>query len=248
MNKQKDNVMLPDIGDEVSTLILNNADLVKYVVGKMQIYFKKDAHEDIIGYGTIGLIEAAMRFDKTRGVKFNTFAVPRIKGAIIDHLRTQDVLPRSLRKKESEIKKVYQGLVKKLGYEPDENEIADELGVCVEELQAIQNKLHFDYFVSLENLHQNNDGDFKRDISNVLEDKKTEKASDIIENDEKKRIMISLIKKLPRQERLVITLYYLEDMLIKEISKVLKISESRVSQLHHKALFYLRAHLDKVYD
>lgn len=256
MNKLKDKVSCPAAskvscastatnGKYIHTLILENVDLVKYVAGKMRIYIKKDEEDDILGYGVVGLIEAARRYDKSRGVKFNTFAVPRIRGAMIDYLRTNDLLPRSLRKKESEIRKISLDMEKRLNREPLAEEIAEELGIDVQGFYSIQTKLNFDYFVSLDNLHNKNDDDQKRNISNLLEDKKTQESSEILENKEQKGLLMSLIKKLPRQERLVITLYYLEDMLIKEISKVLKISESRVSQLHHKALYWLRIHMEK---
>lgn len=248
MNKYKDNASRSGIDEDLRSLIMENVDLVRYVVGKMRIYFKRDDEEDIIGYGIIGLIEAAKRYDRSRGVKFNTFAVPRIRGSIIDYLRTLDMLPRSLRKKGYEIREIYLDMEKRLQREPQAEEIAAEMGVTVREFDEMQTKLNFDYFVSLDNLNNSPEDEQKRSISNILEDKKTPDASEILENKEEKGLLMAMIQKLPRQERLVITLYYLEDMLIKEISRVLKISESRVSQLHHKALFYLRTHFQKVYE
>ncbi|MGR3218440.1 MAG: FliA/WhiG family RNA polymerase sigma factor, partial [Candidatus Anammoxibacter sp.] len=236
------------IDGDIRSLILDNVNLVKYVVGKMRIYFKKDDEEDILGYGTVGLIEAAKRFDRSRGIQFNTFAVPRIRGAIIDYLRTLDVLPRSMRKKEADIKAICLDLEKRLKREPLGEEIAKELGVSVDEFHKIQTKLNFDYFVSLDNMNSDSDDDQKRSVGSIFEDKNVRDAVEILTNKEEKGLLMTLITGLPRQERLVITLYYLEDMLIKEISKVLKISESRVSQLHHKALFYLRTHFKKVYE
>ena len=247
MDKYKDTPGCYGIDGDIRSLILDNVNLVKYVVGKMRIYFKKDDEEDILGYGTVGLIEAAKRFDRSRGVQFNTFAVPRIWGAIIDYLRTLDVLPRSMRKKESDIKAICLDLEKRLKREPFAEEIAAELGVSVNEFYGIQTKLNFDYFVSLDGMNSDPDDDKKRSVGSIFEDKNVPDAVEILSNKEEKGVLMTLIKNLPRQERLVITLYYLEDMLIKEISKVLKISESRVSQLHHKALFYLRTHFKKAY-
>ena len=247
MNSDKDTPDCYGIDYDIRSLILDNLNLVKYVVGRMRIYFKRDDEEDIIGYGTVGLIEAAKRYDRSRGVQFNTFAVPRIRGAIIDYLRTLDVLPRSMRKKEADIKSICVDMEKRLRRQPLAEEVAVELGVSVDEFYNIQTKLNFDYFVSLDSMNSDPDKDQRRSASNIFEDKKVPEAFEIVCNKEEKGLLIDLIKKLPRQERLVITLYYLEDMLIKEISKVLKISESRVSQLHHKALFYLRTHFKKVY-
>ncbi len=246
---KKQNIPLyAGVEEDVRALILDNLGLVKYVVGKMQIYFKKDDEEDILGYGIVGLIESAKRYDKTRGVKFNTFAVPRIRGSIVDYLRTQDLLPRSMRKKESDIKEITRAIEKKFNREPEPDEIAAELGVSVNEYHDIQTKLNFDYFVSLENLHVKSDNDQKRSISNILEDDTAKEAGKLLEEKEEKELLITLIKKLPKNERLVITLYYLEDMLIKEISATLKISESRVSQLHHKALFFLRTNMKRLHS
>lgn len=235
-------------GDDMHSLIVENVGLVKYVVGKMQVYFKRDDEQDIIGYGIVGLIESAKRFDRTKGVKFNTFAVPRIRGAIIDYLRTVDMLPRSLRRKESEIRALCVDMERRMGREPSPEEIALELGISEAEFFSIQTKLNFDFFVSLENMCGGSDDDQERSVANVLEDKNTRGASEILEDREEKTILLSLLENLPRQERLVITLYYLEDMLLKEISKVLGVSESRISQLHHKALFYLRTRMNKVYE
>lgn len=235
------------MAEDFRSLILDNIGLVKYVVGKMRIYFKKDIEEDILGYGIVGLIEAAKRYDRQRGIKFNTFAVPRIRGAIIDYLRTQDVLPRSLRRKESDIKCVTQELEKRLKRDAKPEEIADALGLSVDEFYQIQTKLNFDYFVSLENLNKSYDNGKEGNIANVLEDNNAVASDKIAEDKEDKELLKTLVKKLPKMEKMVITLYYLEDMMIKEISKVLEISESRVSQLHHKALFSLRMHMQKAH-
>lgn len=237
-----------DMDGGIRELILNNVDLVKYVVGKMRIYFKKDDEEDILGYGTVGLIEAARRFDRHRGIKFNTFAVPRIRGAVVDYLRTQDVLPRSMRKKESDIKKLTAEMEKKLKRNPKPEEVAEALGISLEEYNQIQTKLNFDYFVSLDNLNTGGDNEDNRSVSNILEDHNTKDATKLFEEKEDKALLMTLVKNLPKLERLVITLYYIEDMLVKEISSVLEISESRVSQLHHKALFSLRTRMQKAHE
>lgn len=245
MKNQKELLSGPEISEDIRSLILDNLILVKYVVGKMRIYYKKDEEDDILGYGIVGLIESAKRFDKSRGTKFNTFAVSRIRGSIIDYLRTQDVLPRSLRKKGSDIREASNTLWEKLQREPTPDEMAGELGVDIAEFYEIQNKLNFDYFVSLDNLNSNSDNEQKSNVSNILEDQQVREPCAIAEDKEDKELLKTFIKKLPKNERLVITLYYLEDMLIKEISKVLDISESRVSQLHHKALFSLRMNMNK---
>ena len=245
MKNQKEPLCCPEISEDIRSLILDNLALVKYVVGKMRIYYRKDDEDDILGYGIVGLIEAAKRFDKSMGTKFYTFAVPRIRGAVIDYLRTQDLLPRSLRKKGSDIREVSNTLWKKLQREPTPDEIAEELGIDITEFYEIQNKLNFDYFVSLDNLNSSSGDEQERSISNILEDQQSREPYAIAEDKEDKERLKTFIKRLPENERLVITLYYLEDMLIKEISKTLDISESRVSQLHHKALFSLRMNMNK---
>lgn len=248
MSKQNSSISKFAVSEDVRSLILSNLDLVRYIVGKMGIYFNKEDEEDVIGHGILGLIEAARRFDPAKGVKFNTFAVHRIKGAIIDYLRDRDWLPRSLRKKESDIKEIHEGMCKRLHREPTEEELVNEAGISIEELHKIQAKVSFDYFLSIDNMgFEGDDGD-EGDFHNIIEDKNTMEASSIMEDKDEKELMLSLIQKLPRMERLVITLYYYEDMLLKEIGKVLNLSESRVSQLHHKALFFLKMNMQRSID
>lgn len=247
MSKYNNSISKFTVSEDVRALILSNLDLVRYVVGKMGIYFSKEDEEDVIGHGILGLIEAAKRFDPAKGVKFNTFAVHRIKGSIIDYLRARDWLPRSLRKKESDIKETQESMRKRLRREPTEEELVNEAGISIEELHKIQAKVSFDYFLSIDSMSfEGEDGD-EGDFHNILEDKNTREAWSIMEDKEEKELMLSLIQELPRMERLVITLYYYEDMLLKEIGKVLNISESRVSQLHHKALFFLKTNMQKVH-
>ncbi len=219
------------------------APLVKYVVGRLAIGLPAILdYEDILSYGTIGLIEALDRYDDSKGVKFETYAISRIRGSIIDALRALDRLPRSVRQKAKKLEQVTTELTRSMGREPSEPEIADAMGMT----QAQYSKALVDsswVTVSL-------DGLLSRDDAN---DSPTEVPADTEDTDfsarlEKRQLLESLtgaVKLLPEREWLIVSLYYKDEMTMKEISKILEISESRVCQLHGRALSRLRARLSQ---
>ncbi len=227
----------PHVKDE---LVMQYAPLVKYVVGRLAIGLPNIMDfEDVLSYGTLGLIEAVDRFDPTKGVKFETYAIARIRGAIIDALRSLDRLPRSVRQKARQIEKATVELETTFGRPPTTAEVADHLGVSVDKYQNMLIDASWTT-VSLDGLLDNqNYGEGGAPVE--LED--VNAHSEVIggiERDETGRILAEAVINLPERERLVVSLYYQDDMTMKEVSRVLSISESRVCQLHARAVSRLR--------
>ena len=221
-------------------LILQYAPLVKYVVGRLAIGLPAIMdYEDVLSDGTIGLIEAVERFDPTKGVKFETYAISRIRGAIIDQLRKADRLPRSARQHMRKVSQATEALRERLNREPEDAEIAGELGVPVERYYEILADASW-VTVSLDNLL---DASAEGEGYPAAEMPKDPDAQDVTRNVERKEIVSALagsIQDLPERERLVVSLYYQDELTQREIAKVLGLSESRVCQLHARALDRLR--------
>lgn len=223
-------------------LILEYADLIKYVAGRLSIYFGSNVeYDDLVGYGIFGLIDAIEKFDIHKGVKFETYASLRIRGSIIDSIRELDWVPRSLRKKSKDLEKVYSELENELGHTATDEQVAGKLGISVDELNRTLQDVNMSTMISLEDyLEQNYETGF--DIINDDEDRIPEKR---IELTEIKDILTESIDKLPEKERMVVTLYYFEELTLKEISAIMKVSESRISQLHTKAILRMRSRLER---
>lgn len=221
-------------------LILEYAHLVKYVAGRLSIYFGSNVeYDDLVGFGVFGLIDAIDKFDINKGVKFETYASLRIRGSVIDSIRELDWVPRSLRQKNKELEKTYAELENELGHSATDAEIAKKMGISVDELHKIINEVNITAMISLEDfLEQNYDSGL--DIPNYNRDDRPESH---IEMTEIKDILADSIDKLPEKEKLVISLYYYEEMTLKEISAIMGVSESRISQLHTKAILRLKGKL-----
>lgn len=220
-------------------LILQYAPLVKYVIGRIAISLPAILdYEDILSYGTIGLIEAVERFDREKGVKFETYAISRVRGAIIDALRALDRLPRSVRQKAREAEAAVVHLTSLLGRSPTDQEVAEKLGLTLE--KYLQDMVDASWVtVSLETVGPADDEEEAGEIPVADPD-----ADDITLNIERAELIGELttaIQDLPDREQLVLSLYYKEELTMREISKVLGVSESRVCQLHARALTRLRA-------
>ena len=219
------------------------APLVKYVVGRLAIGLPAILdYEDILSYGTIGLIEALDRFDNTKGVKFETYAISRIRGAIIDALRSLDRLPRSVRQKVKRLEQINLALIAEHGREPMDSELAAGMGMTIE--QYHQTLVDASWVtVSLDGLL---DRDDNNDGSTVTEMPADPNEEDFTRRLEKRQMLDALtgaVKGLPEREWLIVSLYYKDEMTMKEIAQILDISESRVCQLHGRALGRLRARL-----
>lgn len=222
-------------------LIIHYIYLVKFVAGRLfSSYGNNVEYDDLVSYGIFGLIDAIDKFDINRGVKFETYAQLRIRGAIIDYLREIDWLPRSIRQKTKELEKAYSELENELGRFATDEEVSKKLGITTEELnKRIQNATNYS-IVSLDDFL-----DQKREI-NFSDSKNIDSLDNIIEEQELKETLVDCIKILPEKEKKVISLYYFNELTYKEIGKLLSISESRVSQLHTKAIMRLKSKLMKV--
>ncbi|MCK5145274.1 FliA/WhiG family RNA polymerase sigma factor [bacterium] len=215
-------------------LVLQYIPLVKYVIGRQLAHLPDHlSRDDLMSAGIVGLIDAVEKFNPELKVQFKTFAIPRVKGAILDELRSYDIIPRSIRMKMREVQQVMRSLEGKLGRGPYEEEIAVEMGLSVQEYRDLLRKLAPIRFLSLSHT-LNNDADWELASS----DAGPGLAAD---NEEVKQLLVEAIQNLDKNERLTIALYYYEKMTMKEIGMVLKVSESRVSQVHTQAILKLRS-------
>jgi RNA polymerase sigma factor for flagellar operon FliA len=226
-------------------LILHYSPLVKYVAGRVGVGLPSNIEQaDLVSYGIFGLIDAIEKFDLERAIKFETYAISRIKGAIIDELRSIDWIPRSVRYKAREVEKAYAALEAKLHRSPTEAEVAEELGIKLEELHAIFSQVSFVNVVALDELLSagNEKGD-KLSLVDTLEDTKAEDPVQAFETEETKYLLAKAINTLPEREKIVVTLYYYEGLTLAEIGQVLGVTESRICQMHTKAVLQLRGKL-----
>ena len=235
---------LDDDSSARDALILNYSPLVKYVAGRLASGLPQSVDTaDLISYGIFGLIDAIKKFDPGRAIKFETYAIARIKGAIIDELRALDWVPRSVRSRAREIEASYLALENLFKRVPSDQEVADHMGVTLKEFQAILTKLSYTSVVSFEELWVGGDKDEGQSALGSIKDDTAEDPVAIFESVEIKDILAGAIERLPDREKTVIALYYYEGLTLKEIGQVLGVTESRVSQLHTKAVLRLRARL-----
>lgn len=214
-------------------LIIEYVNLVNLVAGRMGMYLGYTVeYDDLVGYGIFGLIDAIDKFDLAKNVKFETYASLRIRGSILDQIRKMDWIPRTLRQKQKQMDMACAKLEGELGRPAKDQEIADELDISLEEYENWQNEAQFTNLVSLDDYLEQG-GDPKMDAGGSQRFEQPEQA---VEKQELKQMLVDALKTLTEKESSVITLYYYEDMTLKEISQVLSVSESRVSQLHTKAL------------
>ena len=230
--------------DARDELILNFSPLVKYVAGRLASSLPQMVDTaDLISYGIFGLIDAIEKFDLERGIKFETYAIARIKGAIIDELRAMDWVPRSVRSRAREIEQAYVALENELRRVPDDQEVANRMGISLKEFHGILTKLSYTSVVSFEELWVGGDRDDPQSAIGSIRDEAAEDPVALFESVEVKDILADAIERLPEREKTVIALYYYEGLTLKEIGQVLGVTESRVSQLHTKSVLRLRARL-----
>ncbi len=243
VQQSKDGVVNKEKRDK---FVMDYLPLVKYIVGKFMIYLPTHLdQEDLIESGILGLIEAAERFKEDKGVKFKTYAYHRIRGSILDYLRLQDWVPRSVREKDNLIKEAHNSLEQKLNRSPLPEEIAEALGISCSELDKMLVDINMCSMLYIEDITIGRDGDSKINASEIIKDNKASEPLSDMELLEEKEVLERAITELRPKEKLVITLYYYEDMLLREIAEVMNLSESRVSQLHHRALMSIRAKTNK---
>jgi RNA polymerase sigma factor for flagellar operon FliA len=225
-------------------LILTYAPLVKYVAGRLGSGLPAHVDEgDLVSYGLLGLIGAIERFDPSRDIKFETYAISRIKGAIIDELRALDWVPRSVRSRAREIERAIAELEAKLGRAPDDEEIAGKVGITVEELEESLTEISRSSIAALDELWTvSGEGD-QVSLLDTIEDTEGPNPQEALAQTELREALGEAISRLPEREKLVVTLYYYEELTLREIGEVLGVTESRVSQLHTKAILRLKARL-----
>lgn len=230
--------------DARDALILNYSPLVKYVAGRLASSLPQNVDTaDLISYGIFGLIDAIEKYDMERAIKFETYAIARIKGAIIDELRAMDWVPRSVRSRAREIEQAYVALENANKRVPSDAEVAAHMGVDLKGFHAILTKLSYTSVVSFEELWVGGDREDRQSAIGMIRDETAEDPVSLFENIEIKDILAGAIDLLPEREKTVIALYYYEGLTLKEIGQVLGVTESRVSQLHTKAVLRLRAKL-----
>jgi RNA polymerase sigma factor FliA len=225
-------------------LILTYAPLVKYVAGRLGSGLPAHVDdEDLVSYGLLGLIGAIERFDPEREIKFETYALGRIKGAIIDELRSLDWVPRSVRSRARSIERAIAELEAKLARAPTDEEIAAKLDLTEEELDEALLAISRTSIAALDELWTVSGGGDQVALIDTIEDETGPSPTTSLDETELREAMADAISRLPEREKLVVTLYYYEELTLREIGEVLGVTESRVSQLHTKAILRLKARL-----
>lgn len=218
-------------------IILEYAPLVKIVAGRLSMYLGGNVeYDDLVSYGIFGLIDAIDKFDMDKDVKFETYASLRIRGSILDQIRKMDWIPRTVRQKQKRIDEAIKNLEARTGTNPTDEMLAQELGVSQEELLGWQSQLKVTNVVSLNEFVESG----TEPVMDARGNSHFVQPESAIEEEELKKMLTESLELLTEKEKKVILLYYYEDLTLKEISKVLEVSESRVSQLHTKALQKMR--------
>ncbi len=228
--------------DVKEALILNYAPLVKIIAGRLSMHVGQYVdYEDLVSYGIFGLIDAIDKFDVKKGIKFETYASLRIRGSIIDNIRKMDWVPRSLRQKGKLLDQAYAELSSDLGQEPTAKELAKKLDYSVDEVVEIQKKSSIVSLLSLDEYLQQN-GDITSDCHQTTNAETPER---VFEKQEIADMIAKAIDGLSEKEKKVVSLYYYEDLTLKEISHIMGVSESRISQIHSKAIGRLQNKLGR---
>lgn len=221
--------------------------LVKYVAGKVATGMPGNVEfDDLVGFGQFGLLDAINKYDPAKNVKFKTYAVTRIRGSMIDELRVLDWVPRSVRQKAREIEDAIVEVESRLGRPATDAEIADSMGMSEEEFQQVLMRVSGISMLSLDDVWYPGDDSDRIPIGDSIESPASYNPDVIVEREEIRRVISESIKELPEKEKMVLVLYYHEDLTFKEIGQVLNVSESRISQLHSKANLRLRSRLTNI--
>jgi RNA polymerase sigma factor for flagellar operon FliA len=223
------------------------APLVKYVAGKVSVGMPNNVEfDDLVGYGVFGLIDAIDKYDPDRNIKFKTYAVTRIRGAIFDELRLIDFVPRSVRQKTREIELTISSLEAQLGRTATDQEIASAMRMDEAEYMKTIQKISGTSVISLNDLWYSGDDNDKVSIVDSIESPSSLNPDVVVVNEEIRRVIVEAINDLPDKEKKILVLYYYEDLTLKDIGRVLQVTESRVSQLHTKAVLHLRSKLTNI--
>lgn len=218
-------------------LIIEYAPLVKVVAGRLSMYLGYNVeYEDLVSYGIFGLIDAIDKFDLGKDVKFETYASLRIRGSILDQIRKMDWIPRTVRQKQKKIEEAIKVIETRTGKNASDDEVAEELGIKNEELNEWQSQLKVTNVVSLNEFVEQSG----EPVMDARGNSQFVQPEDSMQEEELKKVLAETMELLTEKERKVILLYYYEELTLKEISNILEVSESRVSQLHTKALLKMR--------
>jgi RNA polymerase sigma factor for flagellar operon FliA len=230
-------------------LILQYAPLVRYVAGRVGVGLPASVEQgDLVSYGVFGLIDAIDKYDLDRAIKFETYAINRIRGAIIDELRSIDWVPRSVRTKARDVERAIAVLEGRLQRTPTEAEIADELGLDVPELQRVFSQVSFVHVAALDEMLSASDRGDGATLGERLEDERADAPGDALDDEETRYLLARVIHTLPEREQIVVTLYYYEGLTLAEIGLVLGVTESRVCQLHTKSMMAMRTRMRTMAD
>ena len=226
-------------------VIMKYAPLIKYIATRIAARLPMHIEiQDLINSGVLGLMDAIEKFDPEKGVKFETYAEYRIKGAILDSLRAMDWVPRSVRKVATMLENTYADLEKKLGRPAEDEEVAKAMDVDVEKLHKIMSRVSH---VSMVSLERDSKSGAQTSLLDRLVNPDSASGFQKIDVEELREVLADSVERLPEKEQVVVSLYYYNEMTMKEIGKVLKLTESRVSQIHTKAVLRLRGKLRKFY-
>lgn len=229
------------------TIIKRYLYLVKYVAGRIAIGLPPNIEfGDLVSYGILGLFDAIEKYDVSQGNKFETYAVSRIRGSIMDELRKLDWAPRLLRKKAREVDKKCKELEDRLGRMATDDELAKGLKISVGELNHLYGELNSTTFLSLDEVWENDNGNKPISRLQTIEDSLVTNQFNFVHRAEVNEFLQKAIENLPEKEKLVVILYYYENLTLREIGQVLNVSESRVCQIHTKVVLRLRSSLKKV--
>ncbi len=231
-------------------IVLDHTPLIRYIVNRIAIRLPSHIDlDDLHNTGVIGLMDAIDKYDPDKNCKFKTYAEFRIKGAILDQLRSLDWVPRSVRQKSRRLERAYGEVEQRLGRTASEDEVADSLGIQIDKFHELLNQVRGISLVNLEEIRGTNaDGDRAGTFADIVEDVHSENPFASLKLTEGKQLVADTIGTLPEKERLVISLYYYEDLNMKEIGAILGITESRVCQIHTKSVLRLRGKLKGLMD
>jgi RNA polymerase sigma factor FliA len=229
--------------DERDALILHYSPLVKFVAGRMAVGLPQNVEQaDLVSYGVFGLIDAIDKFEPERGFKFETYAINRIKGAILDELRSIDWVPRSVRSKARAVERAYAELESSLHRTPTDAELAEALDMDEEQLQSVLAQISFVGLVALDEVLSLGDRSESATLGDTLPSKE-QGPVDAFEVEEMRELLAEAVNRMPEREKIVLTLYYYEGLTLADIGEVLGVTESRVCQIHTKAVLQLRARI-----
>ena len=245
--KEKSSEIPPNLKEQI---VLEHAPLIRYIVNRIAVRLPSHIDlDDLHNTGVIGLMDAIEKYDPGKNCKFKTYAEFRIKGAILDQLRSLDWVPRSVRQKSRKLEKAYGEVEQRLGRQASEDEVADSLGLQIDKFHELLNQVRGISLVNLEEIRgTNSDGDRAGTFADIIEDVHSENPFATLKLTETKHVISDTIGSLPEKERLVISLYYYEDLNMKEIGNILGITESRVCQIHTKSVMRLRSKLKGMVD